>query len=103
MKFALLCLLFFCPILEAKQTSIEKYHGHELVLYWRPGCPYCDDVIDYMKEHTIPVQLRNIQNAQYRKELIQIGGRQQVPCLTIDGKPMYESKCILRWLQNQNT
>ena len=102
MKYAILFLLFFFPILEAKQVKVEKYHGHELVLYWRPGCPYCDDVTDYIKEHNIPVEMRNIQNEQYRKELIKVGGKQQVPCLIIDGKPMYESRAILKWLSQYN-
>ena len=33
------------------------------------------------------------------KELIQVGGKQQVPCLFIDGKPLYESLDIIRWLE----
>ena len=32
-------------------------------------------------------------------ELIRVGGKQQVPCLFIDGKPMYESLDIVEWLR----
>ena len=34
-----------------------------------------------------------------RLELIRVGGKQQVPCLFIDGKPMYESLDIVEWLR----
>ena len=34
-----------------------------------------------------------------RLELIRVGGKQQVPCLFIDGKPMYESMDIVEWLR----
>ena len=34
-----------------------------------------------------------------RDALIEIGGKGQVPCLVIDGKPLYESADIVRWLE----
>ena len=33
-----------------------------------------------------------------RKTLIEVGGMEQVPCLFIDGKPLYESLDIIAWL-----
>ena len=35
-----------------------------------------------------------------RLELIRVGGKQQVPCLFIDVKPMYESLDIVEWLRD---
>ena len=32
------------------------------------------------------------------QRLIQEGGKRQVPCLFIDGKPLYESDDIIAWL-----
>ena len=32
-------------------------------------------------------------------ELIQIGGKTQVPCLIIDGQALYESDDIIDWLK----
>jgi glutaredoxin len=83
-----------------EEIKMEKYHGHELILYWKPGCPYCEKVIKVIKEDNIPTEMRNIQDAKYRKELIEKGGKQQVPCLFIDGKPLYESKDIIDWLRD---
>jgi glutathione S-transferase len=34
-----------------------------------------------------------------RDDLLRIGGKGQVPCLVIDGKPLYESGDIVRWLK----
>ncbi|MBE6736814.1 MAG: NrdH-redoxin, partial [Ruminococcaceae bacterium] len=34
-----------------------------------------------------------------RRRLIEVGGYEQVPCLFIDGKPMYESLDIIDWLK----
>lgn len=46
------------------------------------------------------MELHNIhENEDDREELIRVGGKQQVPCLFIDGKPMYESGDIVMWLQ----
>jgi glutaredoxin len=38
-------------------------------------------------------------NEDDRKRLIEVGGKEQVPCLFIDGKPMYESDDIIAWLK----
>ena len=35
----------------------------------------------------------------YREKLISAGGKEQVPCLFIDGEPLYESLDIIAWLQ----
>jgi len=84
----------------AESVEISQVEEHNLVLYYRPTCPYCVRVIDYLKRHKeIKVQLKNISSdAKARKELIEIGGKQQVPCLFIDGVPLYESRDIIAWL-----
>ena len=38
-------------------------------------------------------------NEADRQRLIEAGGKEQVPCLFIDGKPMYESLDIIDWLE----
>lgn len=40
-----------------------------------------------------------VQDPEAAKELVQVGGKQQVPCLFIDGKPLYESLDIISWLE----
>lgn len=38
------------------------------------------------------------QSEKHRERLIREGGKEQVPCLFIDGKPLYESTDIIDWL-----
>ena len=75
-----------------------------LVLYERQGCPYSQKVLDFMRQKNITVIRKDIgRNDADRKELLRIGGKQQVPCLVIDGKPMYESNEIIKWLETNFT
>ena len=72
-----------------------------LVLYYYPTCPYCRKVTNFIDKHELEeIELKNInKNKQAEKELIEVGGKRQVPCLFIDGEPLYESDDIINWLQ----
>jgi len=70
-----------------------------LALYYYPSCSYCQKVLRFIQERDIQVTLKDInQNDAYRQELMKTGGKSQVPCLFIDGKPLYESDDIIDWL-----
>ena len=73
----------------------------ELKLYMFETCPYCRKVIRGIEESgRTDIEYHNIhKNELDRLELISVGGKQQVPCLFIDGKPMYESDNIVEWLR----
>ena len=71
----------------------------KLELYMRPTCPYCQKVIRFMNENKINIPLKDITNEAHRQTLIKIGGKQQIPCLFIDGKAMYESDDIVQWIK----
>ena len=58
-------------------------------LYIMPTCPYCRKVLLYMSQHDIELPLRDITAD---------AGKVQVPCLFIDGAPMYESDDIIAYL-----
>lgn len=74
---------------------------HELELFMKPTCPYCIKVMNFMSENNITIPLRDIVADESAAEtLIAIGGKRQVPCLFIDGKPLYESGDIIEWLRN---
>lgn len=71
----------------------------KLILYHFPSCPYCVKVFKYMESEGIELEMRNIRkNLDWRRELEEVGGIVQVPCLFIDGVPMYESDDIIVWL-----
>ena len=52
-----------------------------------------------MKQNNIVVPLKDRTNPAVRDELIKIGGKTQTPCLVIDGKTLYESDAIIKWLK----
>ena len=72
----------------------------ELTLYHFPSCPYCQVVMKCLDRLNLQIPMRDIQaEPGARDELINIGGKGQVPCLIIDGKPLYESADIVSWLE----
>lgn len=72
----------------------------ELMLYYFPSCPFCVVVLDALARLGLEVPMRDINTeAGARDDLIAIGGKGQVPCLVIDGEPLYESADIVRWLE----
>lgn len=73
----------------------------KLELYMFDTCPFCRRVLNYLAESgRTDVELHNIhKNEADRQRLIEVGGVEQVPCLFIDGVPMYESLDIIDWLK----
>ena len=73
----------------------------ELKLYMFETCPFCRKVLNEIESSgRTDVELHNIHKSELdRMELISVDGKQQVPCLFIDGKPMYESDDIVAWLR----
>ena len=74
----------------------------ELKLYMFDTCPYCRKVISEIEASgRTDIEYHNIHKDERedRQELIRVGDKQQVPCLFIDGKPMYESDDIVEWLR----
>lgn len=73
----------------------------ELKLYMFETCPFCRKVLNEIESSgRTDVELHNIHKSELdRMELISVGGKQQVPCLFIDGKSMYESDDIVAWLR----
>jgi len=75
-----------------------------LILYLKTGCPFCQRVLDYASEHNIPLQEKNIYHEEQNlKELLQIGGKQQVPFLLDESADisLYESDDIVEYLQQR--
>jgi glutaredoxin len=75
---------------------------YDLILYYYPTCPYCRKVTRLIDKHNLAkIELKNInQDEQAESELIKVGGKRQVPCLFIDGDPLYESDDIINWLKS---
>lgn len=73
----------------------------ELKLYMFETCPFCKKVINEINlSGRKDIAFCDIKkNQEHHDELIRVGGKAQVPCLFIDGKPLYESDDIIEWLR----
>lgn len=99
---SLLFSSYVCPSnLTAKKGNCMP--SSSLVLYYRPSCPYCHKVLDFMKKENITLETKDTSDPKIREELIQVGGKPQVPCLVHDGKALYESNDIINWLAENCT
>lgn len=72
----------------------------KLELYKKDSCPYCQKVLRAIRESgRTDIEMKDIiTDDANREELVRVGKKLQVPCLFIDGKPMYESDDIIAWL-----
>ena len=74
----------------------------EYKLFVGTACPHCRKVENFMEENNIEIQIVNInEDRETMKELIEKGGKRQVPCLFHDGEYMYESNDIIEFLKNK--
>ncbi|MCB1116771.1 MAG: glutaredoxin [Chlamydiia bacterium] len=75
---------------------------HNLILYYKPTCSFCQKVLDYLESIEEEIPLKNIdEDPKAREELLHLGGKTQVPCLFIDDKPLYESDDIIDWIKEK--
>lgn len=74
---------------------------NDLELYYQPSCPYCQKVLRFMNDHDILVATKDTAVQGNREYLVSHGGKHQVPCLFIDGSPLYESDDIIAYLKER--
>ena len=74
-----------------------------LELYYYPECPFCQRVLRAIDANGYEgIELKNIHaDAEADATLVRVGGKHQVPCLFVDGVPMYESLDIIDWLARE--
>jgi glutaredoxin 3 len=60
----------------------------KVIIYTKPGCPYCAKAKDWYTQQGIAFEERNAQdNREYRKEMFSYSaGDPTVPVIIIDGK-----------------
>ena len=84
------------------QAETPEGEPLELVLYKSDTCFYCHRVLGVVGNLKIPLTLQDTRrDPGARETLIEIGGKQQVPCLVINGRPLYESDDIVEFF-NEN-
>lgn len=69
-------------------------------LYIGTVCRFCKKVENFMEENNIDIPLVNInEDKKAMLELMEKGGKRQVPCLYHDGEYLYESDDIIAFLK----
>lgn len=85
------------PYAVSKSTVTTK---PSLLLIYAPSCPYCRRVLDYLVSIQKSIPLCNVRaNRECVDKLIREGKKGMVPCLFIDGVPLYDASAIVEWLQ----
>lgn len=73
----------------------------KLELYGFETCPYCKvvraEIAAEGRNDVTEYDIYKDEDAYNR--LVTIGGKNQCPCLFVDGKPLYESSDIVRFLK----
>lgn len=72
-------------------------------LYYSKYCYFCQKVLMFLRgQDHLNIELRSTSDPQFASELMQGGGKTQVPCLLIEAdaqeKWMYESDDIIAYL-----
>jgi glutaredoxin 3 len=77
-----------CQLAAKLSYPTEVIEKLALIIYTKPGCPYCQQARDYYDSKGIPFVDRDAQtNREYRKEMFALsGGDPTVPCIVEDGK-----------------
>ncbi len=57
------------------------------ILYIKPGCPWCDDVIDYLAKKKIAVKIQVVSgNREAMQEMVDLSGQSKAPTLDWHGE-----------------
>lgn len=73
------------------------------ILYTKTGCPFCRRVLEKLMELEVSFEEHNIAKHNNLHELLEKGGKQQVPFLVDEekGVSMYESENIIEYLEKK--
>ena len=93
----------FFRVQSEPQKVVKRIVPNEnIVLYKMDSCPYCRVVQKELKRLGIVIEQRDTsRGSEWRADLMSKTGRTQVPCLFIDGAPMFESMDIVLWLRER--
>lgn len=57
------------------------------ILYIKPGCPWCDDVVEYLDRKKIDVDTRVVSgNREAMQEMVALSGQSKAPTLDWHGE-----------------
>ncbi len=55
-------------------------------LFIKPGCPWCEEAIDWLDAHGIQHEILDVtHNPAARREMLDLTGQTKAPCIEVDG------------------
>ena len=87
----------------AKPAKAVYYMYHMPTLYMRPSCGHCRTVLEAGNRLGVVFNLKNIENPDYARELVERGGKTRVPFLYDEGQGVqtYGSEEIVAYLEKR--
>lgn len=60
---------------------------NKLIVYIKAGCPWCTEVVQFLLDHDIQFEGRNVSNSEkFMQEMMDKSGQTKAPTLDIDGE-----------------
>lgn len=57
------------------------------ILYIKPGCPWCEEVVDYLAKKKVPVRIQVVSgNREAMQEMIDLSGQSKAPTMDWHGE-----------------
>ncbi len=56
-------------------------------IFIKPGCPWCDEVIEYFDEHNLPYKAVSVSgNRDAMEEMVELSGQTKAPTMNWEGE-----------------
>ena len=90
---------------KTRSTSAQSTPIHMLlIVYTKLGCPWCREVIAFMKEKNVPFEEREVRgNKEWFGEMVKKSGQEKTPTLDLDGAILADTDvaAVELWLKEK--
>ena len=75
-----------------------------LIVYTKSGCPWCRDVLDFLREKKVPFEEREVRGSTvFMDEMVKKSGQTKAPTLDLDGAILADTdrEAVEKWLKEK--
>jgi glutaredoxin 3 len=72
-----------------------------ITIFVKTGCPYCERVLAALTVYNVAFEEKNIANEAVARELVEKGGKVQVPYIIDGDVSLYESDEIVAYIEKK--
>ncbi len=62
------------------------FMAEKVIVYSAEWCPFCHRAIDFLKARGVEFEVRDVDNKEYAREVIEKSGQGGIPVIDIDGQ-----------------